>query len=155
PLPAGWFLAGRLVWGVGSSFLFVGAMASVLALSAGAERGRLVARVRSAVSLGMPGGLVVGGLVTSFATAGAAFWLATGFSLLAGLAAWLGIPARSSPGRHAEVSGSPDNGAWRQLLANRGLVAVCVCAAVVAFGALGVLLVTLVVLVQQRSLLVP
>lgn len=155
PVPAAWFMAGRLVWGIGSSFLIVGAVASVLALSTGPERGRFVARVRSAVSLGMPGGLVVGGLVTNFVSVSASFWLATAFSILAGVAALLGIPARSPRDRARRGEAGSSAGSWRRVLASRELVGVWACAAIVAFSTLGVLLVTLVVLVAQRGLLVP
>jgi MFS family permease len=155
PLPAVWFFVGRLVWGVGSSLLFVGVMAGVLALSSSGERGRLVARVRGALSIGMPGGLVLGGLVTDFISAGAAFWLATAISIVTGVIALTSIPERPARERESRRRAPSPAGAWRALLASRRLWNVWFCAAIVGFATLGVLLVTLVVLVAQRELLVP
>lgn len=155
PLPAAWFFAGRLVWGVGSSLLFVGVMAGVLALSTSGERGRLVARVRSALSLGMPGGLVVGGLVANLVSDAAAFWLATVISILAGLATLASIPERLPRERSpARAQPSTNGNVWRYLFGSKALLGVWCSAAIVAFAALGVLLVTLVVLVDRRGLLV-
>lgn len=158
PHPAAWFLAGRVVWGVGSSFLFVGAVAAVLALSAARQRGRLVARARSAISLGMPAGLVIGGLVTDLVSADAAFVVAAVLSAGAGLAALAGIPRREHRSARAADAARPAHAplrAWLALLGERRLFGIWLYAALVFFSTGGLLLATLVVLIDRRGLLIP
>lgn len=149
--PAAWFLAGRVVWGVGSSLLFVGAVAAVLSASSGANRGRFVARARSAISLGVPGGLVVGGLVTDFFSADAAFVAALVLSVGTGFVALAGIP-RGRP-RHA-VDAAPRASLHGLLLTlrQRRLAGIWFYAALVSFSVQGLLLATLVLLVDQRRI---
>ncbi|MGH8274127.1 MAG: MFS transporter [Gammaproteobacteria bacterium] len=149
--PAAWFLAGRLVWGVGSSLLFVGAVAAVLALSAGANRGRLVARARSAISLGVPGGLVLGGLMTEFISADAAFFAAMALSVASALAALAGIP-RGRQGQQREPTARTSAGGLLHILRQRRLVGIWFYAALVSFSVQGVLLATLVLLVERRGI---
>ncbi len=160
PNPAAWFLAGRVVWGVGSSLLFVGAVAAVLALSSTAERGRLVARARSAISLGMPAGLVIGGLVTDLVSADAAFIVAATLSAGAGFVALAGIPGGVAPMRTDAPQQVPlPSGQrlrdWLGLLGERRLAGIWLYAALAFFSTGGVLLATLVVLIDHRGLLIP
>ncbi|HEX5313907.1 MAG TPA: MFS transporter [Gammaproteobacteria bacterium] len=151
-LPAAWFLAGRLIWGVGSSLLFVGAIAAVLTLSESRDRGRFVARARSAVSLGVPGGLVLGGIVADLVSADAAFGVAMALSIAAGFAALAGIPPRAPHTRRrmreARPQGTRD---WLQLLRQRRLAGIWLYAALISFAVQGLLLATLVLLVEQRN----
>ena len=149
--PAAWFLVGRLVWGAGSSLLFVGAVAAVLAASSGANRGRLVARARSAISLGVPGGLVLGGLVTDFFSADAAFLAALLLSVGSGVAALAGIP-RS---RRIEPPGGMQRTSLHgllEVLRQRRLAGIWLYAALVSFAVQGLLLATLVLLVERRRI---
>lgn len=149
--PAAWFLAGRLVWGAGSSLLFVGAVAAVLAASSGANRGRFVARARSAISLGVPGGLVLGGLATDFFSADAAFLAALVLSVGTGFAALAGIPrARATQAQHDAPRASLRS--LLQLLRQRRLAGIWFYAALVSFSVQGLLLATLVLLVDQRGI---
>jgi MFS family permease len=149
--PAAWFLAGRLVWGAGSSLLFVGAVAAVLAASSGANRGRLVARARSAISLGVPGGLVLGGLVTDFFSADAAFLAALVLSVGSGLAALAGIP-RLRPAGSSEATPHASLDGLLQVLRQRRLAGIWFYAALVSFSVQGLLLATLVLLVDRRGI---
>lgn len=149
--PAAWFLVGRVVWGVGSSLLFVGAVAAVLTLTASGNRGRLVARARSAISLGVPAGLVVGGVVSDLVSADAAFLVAALLSVAAGIAALYGIPRRAP----APAAPAPRNGGlrqWLDVIAQGRLLGIWIYSALTFFGMQGVLLATLVVLVQRRGL---
>lgn len=149
--PAAWFLAGRLVWGAGSSLLFVGAVAAVLAASRGGNRGRLVARARSAISLGVPGGLVLGGLVTDFFSADAAFLAALVLSVGSGFAALAGIP-RLRPVDSPENMTHPSLDGLLQVLRQRRLAGIWFYAALVSFSVQGLLLATLVLLVDRRGI---
>ncbi|MGH8162481.1 MAG: MFS transporter [Gammaproteobacteria bacterium] len=148
--PTAWFLAGRLVWGAGSSLLFVGAVAAVLALSSGGNRGRLVARTRSAISLGVPGGLVLGGLMAELISADAAFFAAMALSICSGVAALAGIPRRRqgvelAMGSRASLAG------LLGILRQRRLAGIWFYAALVSFSVMGLLLATLVLLVDRRG----
>lgn len=158
PHPALWFLIGRIIWGVGSSLLFVGAIAAVLALSGNRERGRMVARTRSAISLGVPAGLVLGGLITDLVNADAAFIVATVLSAGAGFASLVSIPRRSR--MPAKASPQPTPGVssfrhWLAILGERRLIGIWFYTALVFFCYGGVLLATLVVLIDHRHTLVP
>lgn len=152
PAPAAWFLIGRVIWGVGSSLLFVGSLAAVLALSGHGDRGLVTARVRSAISLGVPGGLLVGGLLADIISADAAFATAACFSFAAALGALVAIPnVRPPPSPEADA---PQPG-WRAMLRQPLLRAIWSYNTLVLFTVSGVLLATLVVLVEQRHLYLP
>lgn len=157
PHPALWFLLGRIVWGVGSSLLFVGAIAAVLALSSNRERGRMVARTRSAISLGVPAGLALGGLLTDLVNADAAFIVATVLSVGAGIATLASIPRRGQmPAKAAPALTSETNALrhWLAILGERRLIGIWFYTALVFFCYGGVLLATLVVLIGHRHTLV-
>lgn len=149
--PAAWFLIGRVIWGVGSSLLFVGALAAVLALSGHVDRGLVTARVRSAISLGVPAGLLVGGLLADIVSADAAFITAACFSFAAALGALVAIP-NVRPPPSPEPASPPG---WRDMLRRPLLRAIWSYNALVFFTVSGVLLATLVVLVEQRRLYLP
>lgn len=149
--PAAWFLAGRIVWGAGSSLLFVGAVAAVLAASTGTNRGRFVARARSAISLGVPGGLVLGGLVTDFFSADAAFIAALVLSVATGFAALAGIP-RTPAVHDSDAEARTSLRGLMVVLRQRRLAGIWIYAALVSFSVQGLLLATLVLLVEQRKI---
>ncbi len=58
-------LLGRLIWGVGSAFVFISANTIALNMSIRKTRGQSTAKVRIALSLGVPAGLVLGGVISS------------------------------------------------------------------------------------------
>ncbi|MFB6219292.1 MAG: MFS transporter [Halobacteriaceae archaeon] len=81
---AGVFVAARVLWGVGSAFVFVGAFSTITHVTTPENRGKWTGYMRGGQSLGFPTGLVVGGLVTdafgydaAFAVAGSAGVVAT------------------------------------------------------------------------------
>lgn len=158
--PTAWFLIGRSIWGVGSSLLFVGAISAVLRIGAASERGRLVARTRSAISSGVPGGLVLGGLLTDLVNADAAFITATALSAIGGVAALALIPRRKHlPGeagaRKAPASKTSLLHDWTLILSERRLIPIWFYTALVFFSYGGVLMATLVLLIDHRHTLVP
>ena len=158
--PTAWFLIGRIIWGVGSSLLFVGSISAVLRVGAANERGRLVARTRSAISSGVPGGLVLGGLLTDLINADAAFITATALSAIGGAAALVLIPRRKHlPGEAgARKAPAPKSGLlhdWRLILRERRLIPIWFYTALVFFSYGGVLMATLVLLIDHRHTLVP
>ncbi len=152
--PAAWFLVGRAIWGVGSSLLLVGSLAAVMAIAPARRRGGMTARVRTAISLGVPAGLVIGGLVADRVSANAAFMVATALSLAAAVAAVFALPGRvhvpearpGRPGRRAQD--------WHELLGVSVLRTIWSANALLFFAVSGVLLATLAVIVKGRGLYV-
>lgn len=149
--PAIWFLIGRVVWGVGSSLLLVGALAAIMAISRSSDRGRMTARVRTAVSLGLPAGLVIGGLIAGEASDTAAFLAASALSVVAAAAAVVLLPDRAEK-RHAPMPGARRGQDWRRLIAIPTLRIIWSANALLFFAVSGVLLATVAVLVEQRHL---
>jgi MFS family permease len=86
------FVLARGMWGVGSAFVFLGAFATITHVTTKNNRGRWLGYLRGGQSLGFPTGLVLGGLVTDFFSAGVAFLLAGVLALLASIAASLVLP---------------------------------------------------------------
>jgi MFS family permease len=153
--PAWWFLAGRAVFGIGSALLLVGAQAAVLGFSEMADRGRHTASVRIALSMGMPGGLVLGGLIADRFSDGAAFLTGAALTALGALVAlWL-VPGgrfRTEGALHAGKS-SPRT-SLRDLLRLPEfpfLASAWGFNLLVFFSVQGVLLATLVLLVERRG----
>lgn len=106
--PVFWFLIGRILFGVGSAMLMVGAQASVLGLSNQQNRGRLTASVRMALSIGMPGGLMLGGVLADVVSDDAAFLVSSGLTLAGAAIVWLLAPdtrPATPPGGRAVSSG--------------------------------------------------
>jgi len=154
--PAAWFLAGRGLWGVGSSLLMVGALTAALMISPVERRGRSTARVRMALGLGMPGGLVLGGLVTAHYSPGAAFLTASAITLVGMLLAWRFAPSGKGE-RPAEEDAAldvsvPTRTVLRELLADRRLWGVWAFNFLMFFTVQGVILATLALLVRERGI---
>lgn len=154
--PSLWFLAGRIVWGIGSSLLLVGTLAAVMAIAPVQLRGGMVARVRTAISLGLPAGLVIGGLIADRVSANAAFLTATLLSVASALAAIHVMPtqARRNVPETATASGRRWHEDWHELLHIPMLRMVWGSNALLFFAMSGVLLATLAILVKQRGLTV-
>jgi MFS family permease len=90
--PAAIFVLSRIVWGVGSAFVFVGAFSTVTHVTTPANRGKWVGYMRGGQSLGFPTGLVVGGLVTDAYGYEAAFLVAGGAGVAAAVVAAAVLP---------------------------------------------------------------
>jgi len=153
--PAAWFLAGRVIWGVGSSLLLVGTLAAVMAIAPTDRRGGMTARVRTAISLGLPAGLVIGGLIADGVSPNAAFLTATGLSVAGALAALAVLPGHvrypdPAPTRGTRPRRRSED--WRELLHVPVLRMVWGANALLFFAVSGVLLASLALMVQQRDL---
>jgi len=92
PAPALWFLVARLMWGVGSALIFATAYTIAADVSDTHSRGASMGLIRGGVLFGAPTGLVLGGVVSEVASISAAFLLATLFSIIASLVAYVAIP---------------------------------------------------------------
>jgi MFS family permease len=60
------FLGARMLWGVGSAFVFVGAYSTVIHVTTRHNRGKWIGYFRGGQSLGFPTGLILGGILTDF-----------------------------------------------------------------------------------------
>jgi MFS family permease len=149
-----WLLGGRILWGVGSAFLIVGAQATVLRATTDVDRGRRTATVRVAMSSGMPAGLILGGVIADVLSDDAAFLTGAAVTLLGAVLALLLVPPAGPRRAVARPSVPPGPGRLRALVRLPHFPFV---AAAWAFNLLvfltmqGILLATLVVLVQERG----
>jgi Arabinose efflux permease len=144
---AGVFVLSRVLWGVGSAFVFVGTFSVVTHVTTADDRGRWVGYVRGGQSLGFPAGLVVGGVVADTLGYAAAFLVAGCAGLFAAGVAALVLP---------DVS--PDVGSTARLRDLPGMVradgrilAVGAVNLVVRFVFAGVLLSTVVLYAREHG----
>lgn len=77
------FILARVLWGIGSAFVFVGAYSLVVQVTATANRGKWIGYFRGGQSLGFPTGLILGGLLTDLYSYDVAFGLAGVLGLVA------------------------------------------------------------------------
>jgi len=152
---AWWFLGGRAIFGIGSALLLVGAQATVLGFSEASDRGRHTASVRIAMSMGLPGGLVLGGLIADRLSDGAAFLTGAGLTALGAVVAlWLvpGISSRVTPPSHSgETAPRPSFRELLRLPEFPFLAAAWGFNMLVFLSVQGVLLATLVLLVERQG----
>ena len=154
-IPSRWFLLGRVIWGVGSSLLLVGTLAGVMTTARPERRGSMTARVRAALGLGVPAGLVIGGLVADQVSADAAFLVATALTLGGAVAALFVLPPKAEcadPGMDRERRGEHRLREWARVLWMPTLRMIWVVNALQFFAVSGVLLATLAVMVKQRQI---
>lgn len=147
PVPAAWFVAARVLWGLGSAAVFATAYTIAADVSDGGSRGTNMGIVRGGMTLGFPTGLLIGGVVSDVYTVTAAFGVAAVFAVVAGVVAYLAIPETHVHGVRTAIkpwevdSGTP---AVTVGLVNFGMF----------FSYLGALLSTLVLFVEARGILV-
>jgi MFS family permease len=151
--PIAWFLLGRALWGVGSSLLMVGSLTAALIVSESARRGKAAAMVRMWLSLGVPAGLALGGLVADLYSARAAFLSAAGITFGGMIAAYFIAPRKTAAQIHGVRHKRAERGAMRDLLRSRPLWMVWMFNFVVFFSVQGVILSALVLIIRDRHLL--
>ncbi len=151
--PVWWLMGGRILFGIGSAFLFVGAQATVLGATSLRDRGRRTATVRIALSAGMPAGLIMGGVISDLVSDNAAFLTGASLSLVGALLAVALIP----PGVREPLHGEEHMNLRQAFVGLTRSPHFVFIAASWGFNCLvfltmqGMLLATLVVLVQQRG----
>ncbi|WP_135366108.1 MFS transporter [Halosimplex halophilum] len=92
PFPAAWFMAARVLWGVGSALVFATAYTIADDISDGGSRGSNMGLIRGGVLFGFPTGVVLGGLVSELFGNVVAFAVATAFAFLASVIAYQTVP---------------------------------------------------------------
>jgi MFS family permease len=147
--PGAFFLIGRLLHGPSSSCVFVAGQA--LALHAGGihHKGLASGIVRSAMSAGVPVGLVLGGLLAGWIGPAGAF----GVSLVAPLVAVL-VAARTVPDLRAAARRAPPLAEVIRSLKSWTVAVIAAINFVSTFCALGVVLTTLALIIHERRLTV-
>jgi MFS family permease len=141
------FLAGRLLHGPGSAFVFVAAQALALEAGEGGNTGETAGTVRVAIVLGIPLGFAIGGVLADSIGDLMTFVVAGGAVTAAFIAASFTVPdlRPSVPQRGS---------AWKTLreIRDRRLLAVGGLNFALAFAAGGMVLTTLALLVDDRHL---
>lgn len=151
--PALWLLAGRAVFGVGTAFLMVGAQAAVLSLSDKADRGRKTSTVRVAISAAVPGGLILGGILADLFSDDAAFLTGAAITFAGAILAAVLLPPLAARSGDAERGPGFVEGVTSLLNSPNlpFLLAAWSFNLLVFLTMQGVLLSTMVVLVQERG----
>lgn len=150
---AAWFLAGRALWGVGSSLLMVGALTAALVIGGESGRGLSSAKVRMSLGFGVPAGLVLGGVIAARYSPGAAFLTAAGVTFLGVLVGLRFGPQGSARAPYvAGVSASSPASTLRKLLRRGPLWNVWLFNFCIFFSVQGAVLASLVLLVRDRHL---
>ncbi|WP_156782801.1 MFS transporter [Acidihalobacter yilgarnensis] len=151
---AGWLLFGRAIFGIGSALLMVGIQATALGVSTRQDRGRKMASVRIAMSLGAPMGMALGGLLAERYSNDTAFLVGAASTFVAAAIAARLIPQVP----HSVRVPASHEGLMTRLRALAALPAFPFMATAWGFNLLiflsvqGVMLATLVLLVQARHI---
>jgi len=143
--PGVFFMLGRLLHGFGSSAVFVSGQALAISGS-GDAHGRAAGTVRASMMTGIPAGIVLGGVMAELWGPVAPFATAIGAMVAASaVAAWLVPDVRTRSGVRPGVRES------LRALSDRRLAAVGALNFVASFGAMGMVLTTLALLVHARG----
>jgi DHA1 family multidrug resistance protein-like MFS transporter len=145
PGPAVWFLAARVVWGIGSALMFATAYTIAADVSDSGSRGTNMGIVRGGMTFGFPAGLVAGGIVSELASVAVAFGLAAGLALMAGLLAYLTVPETHVNGQQTRVK------PW-EIDTNPSVLAVGFVNASLYFAYSGVLFASLVLFLDAQTI---
>ncbi len=138
---------GRFIWGMGSAFLFISANTIALNASVTKTRGKSTALVRIALSLGVPSGLVLGGVLSSIYGDAIAFLFSAIASFLASLVVWLFF-------EDVKVQARKQPKLWEALLytlKHRSLLFISVFNFLVFFSLQGVVMTTLVLFIEKQG----
>ncbi len=146
-VPEAWFIAARVLWGLGSAAVFATAYTIAADVSDGGSRGKNMGVVRGGMTLGFPTGLLLGGIVSDAYSISVAFGTAGMFAVFASFLAYVLVPETHVAGHRTSV---------RPWEIDTSIPAVTI--GFVNFGMffayLGALLSTLVLFVDARAILV-
>jgi MFS family permease len=145
--PGPFFLVGRLVHGPGSACVFVAGQALALQAGGKAHGGRAAGLVRAALAIGVPFGIVAGGLLSEWIGDAGTFEIALVALVVATVAAFVWVPDLKAQARRVAALGETLRG-----FANRSLAAIGALNFVGTFSASGMVLTTLVLLVHERAI---
>jgi MFS family permease len=144
-LAGAYFLVGRLLHGPASGCVFVAGQSLALRAGGREHAGAAGALVRAAMAVGVPIGIVCGGFMSEAFGERTTFEVATGAVALGGVAAWLWVPdLRAKTFKRARL------GEALRGLAQKPLAAIGALNFASNFSAQGMVLSTLVLMVEER-----
>ena len=145
--PGLYFLLARLLHGPASACVFIGAQTLALHAGGPAHGGLAAGTVRASMSAGMPVGLAAGGLLAAFAGERLLFEAAMAVVGLGAVLSFLTVPDLRAPSQER----SRETAVWK-MLSDRRLLAVGLLNFAMFFSAQGVVLTTIVLVVNGRGL---
>ena len=151
PSPTVWLFVGRVIYGLGTAFLIVGAQAGVMALSKESDRGRKMASIRLAVNAAIPGGLVLGGLVADLYSDYAAFLVGSAITFVGALLA-IFLLRETGDARGRRKQSAHRHAGGRFFPRNPGLISAYCINFMIYLTVQGTLLSTLVLFLQKQQL---
>jgi MFS family permease len=146
PFPEGWFMAARVLWGVGSALVFATAYTIAADVSDGGSRGANMGLIRGGVLFGFPTGVVIGGVVSEVSGTVTAFVVATVFAFFAS-----GVAYATVPETHVEGEAGTSMKPW-DVNTSRPALTVGLVNFAVLFVYIGALFATLVLFLDQKDL---
>lgn len=106
---AAMFIFARSMWGIGSAFVFIGAIATITFVTTRQNRGKWLGYLRGGQSLGFPLGLIVGGILFDLYDAQTAFLVGGILSFSAGFVAFKVLPdVEPDTDAHASIRHIPN-----------------------------------------------
>ena len=141
-------MAGRLIWGLAWSLIWVGGATIILDVSTDQDRGRWTGLYQTWFFLGAAIGALAGGFLTDWLGYSAALWIGAAVTTLGGVAALIYLPeTRPSKRVNPSHSNSDTMQKWRP---SSELVSVISLQGINRFVIAGVLVATIALLVQDQ-----
>ncbi len=142
-------LIGRFVWGVGSAFVFISASTIALNLSVRSTRGKSTAKVRIAISLGVPSGLVLGGVLAGMFSDATAFFFSAAASFTSALMVVFAFKEKKKIASKVSVN---IKDSFTYMLKHKNVFAIGLYNMLTFFSLQGVVMATLVLFIKDRNL---
>lgn len=141
-------MAGRLIWGLAWSLIWVGGATIILDVTTDGDRGRWTGLYQTWFFLGAAIGAFAGGFLTDRLGYSAALWIGAGVTTLGGVVALIYLPeTRSSKSMNLSYPNNETAQKWRP---NGELVSVVSLQGINRFVTAGVLAATIALLVQEQ-----
>ncbi len=141
-------MAGRLIWGLAWSLIWVGGATIILDVTTDGDRGQWTGLYQTWFFLGAAIGAFAGGFLTDQIGYSAALWIGAGVTILGGVVALIYLPeTRSSKSMNLSYPNNETAQKWRP---NGELVSVVSLQGINRFVTAGVLAATIALLVQEQ-----
>ena len=141
-------LAGRLIWGLAWSGIWVGRATIILDVTNDSDRGRWTGLYQTWFFLGAAFGAFFGGWLTDQVGFSTTMWIGAAITALGGIAAWIALPETHSTNRVKASSSTPNSSEkWRP---HGELIGVISLNGINRFITAGVIAATLALLVQKE-----
>ncbi len=141
-------LVGRFVWGVGSAFVFISASTIALNMSVRSTRGKSTAKVRIAISLGVPFGLVLGGVLAGMFSDATAFFFSAFSSFISALLVIFMFQEKKKVSPKVSIN---IKDAFVYMFKNRDVLAIGLYNIFTFFSLQGVVMATLVLFIKSKN----